>query len=137
MDANPDGFKTQYFYVKLEQAAVPSSDQPKRQTDIPRGGAYWSQDILEAIATYQIDWFLPNMPQRVGVCIPSGCTVEDADTNYKMIYENIGAKFTPQTGAQPSLTEDYFYEGYLQGNEYDGYYDITPDAWTWGQWCYV
>ena len=62
-----------------------------------------------------------------------------------MIYENIGAKFTPQTGAQPSLTEDYFYEGYLQGNEYDEYYNgshlvpynITPDAWTWGQWCYV
>ena len=54
-----------------------------------------------------------------------------------MIYENIGAKFIPQTGAQPSLTEEYFYEGYLQGNEYDGYYNITPDAWTWGQWCYV
>ena len=41
LDAKPGGFKTQYFYVKLEDNGDPSPDQPKRQTDIPRGGAYW------------------------------------------------------------------------------------------------
>ena len=54
-----------------------------------------SQDILEAIETDQIGWFLPNMPQRVGVCIPSGCTVEDADTNYRVEQKNFCVNFLP------------------------------------------
>ena len=76
------------------------------------------------------------MAQRVGMCIPSGCTVEDAATNYVLLYKNIGAWLKPQL-IQLSLTEDYFFEGYLEGNVYDDFYNITPKYWTWGQCLYV
>ena len=85
------------------------------------------------------------MGQKVGVCVPSGCTVADAAINYLKVYKNIGATFTPQTildqyselSQQMSLTEDYFYKEYLEGNENDGFYNITPKHWTWGKWFYV
>ena len=76
------------------------------------------------------------MAQRVGMCVPSGCTVEDAATNYIKLYKNIGAWLHPNVDVQPSLTEDYFFEGYFEGNEFEDT-NITPKYWTWGQWFYV
>ena len=97
----------------------------------------WSQDALERQTSDEIGYFLPSMGQKVGVCVPSGCTVADAAINYLKVYKNIGATFTPQTGSQMSLTEDYFFKEYLEGNENDGFYNITPKHWTWGKWLYV
>ena len=79
------------------------------------------------------------MAQRVGMCVPSGCTVQDAAINYIKVYKNIGAWLSPEFSRSPqlSLTEDYFFEGYFEGNESDGYLNILPKHWTWGQWLYV
>ena len=80
-----DGFKGQYFYVRLNEVAEGEEvvEELSSYTDIPRGGAYWTQDILERLDTTPRSVFIGSMAQRVGGCFPSGCTVEDANLNYR------------------------------------------------------
>ena len=145
-----DYLKGQYYYLKLVFNDTDEESGLLPNTEIPRGGAYWVQDIIENLKKYPqspqilddledfitLSW-LGVLAQRVGMCVPSGCTDSDTLENYRQLYTHISATFEPTTQIQVSVTEDYFYEGYLEGNIHDGFYNILPESWTWGQWLYV
>ena len=116
-------------------------------TTVPRGGGYWIQDIMENLPQYpsflddfedfQSSMWLSRLNQKVGMCVPSGCSAADVFANYKQLYEHINAKLERTLTTEFSLTEDYFYEEYYDGTVMDGYANIRPESWTWGQWTYV
>ena len=115
-------------------------------TTIPRGGGYWIQDIMETLPEYpfflddfddfQSSQWLGRLSQKVGICVPSGCSGADVFENYKQLYAHINAMLE-KTSIEGSLTKDYFYDGYLEGTLADGFNNIKPEFWTWGQCFYV
>ena len=141
-----DYLKGRYYYVKLVYNDTDEESGLLPDTDLPRGGAYWVQDIIENLKKFPpildvLEDFITSvwvggMAQRVGACVPNACTQFDAQENYRQLYAHISATFDG-TAVQVSVTEDYFYEGYLEGNIQDGFENILPEAWTWGQWLYM
>ena len=142
----PD-FKGRYLYAKLVYDDTDVNSGLLPNTTIPRGGGYWVQDIVENLPEYppflddfedfQSSMWLTRLSQKVGMCVPSGCSGLDVFENYRQLYEHINAKLEKTSYTELSLTEDYFYEGYLEGTILDGYENILPASWTWGQWLYV
>ena len=79
----------------------------------------------------------PRLSQRVGMCVPSGCSAADVYGNYAQLYGHINAKLESTNLVRSSLTEDYFYEGYYEGSNLPFDKSILPETWTWGQILYV
>ena len=79
----------------------------------------------------------PRLSQRVGMCVPSGCSAADVYGNYAQLYGHINAKLESTNLVRSSLTEDYFYEGYYEGSNLPFDKNILPETWTWGQSLYV
>ena len=140
------GFKGRYVYAKLvyEYSNVTLKSLPS--TSIPRGGWYWIQDVIENLPKYplldeledfQTSMWLARMSQKVGMCVPSGCSALDVYVSYRKLYEHISGKLEKTTYTEYSLTEDYFFDEYYNGTTWDGNKSLLPEYWTGGQWLYV
>lgn len=92
--------------------------------------------FLDDFDDFQSSQWLGRLSQKVGICVPSGCSGADVFENYKQLYAHINAMLE-KTSIEGSLTKDYFYEGYLEGTLADGFNNIKPEFWTWGQCFYV
>ena len=56
------------------------------------------------------------MNQRVGICVPSGCTLQEIQRNYKEVYKGVGSQLVPRISlpeySQWSCVTDTFVEDF-------------------------
>ena len=56
------------------------------------------------------------MNQRVGICIPSGCTLSEIQRNYREVYEGVSSQLVPRISlpeySQWSCVTDEFVEDF-------------------------
>ncbi len=88
------------------------------RSNLPRGGAYWVQDIWDNTLNKAVAWLYPaGMAPKAGLCVPSGCTYFDVTNNYKELYSEqyLGVDMLPcatkasQAEKRLTLTSQYAY----------------------------
>ena len=65
------------------------------------------------------------MNQRVGICVPSGCSLNEIERNYREVYEGVGSQLVSNIFLQRnkiwSCVTDDFVEEYMSIHNSDEY----------------
>ena len=115
-DQGVEAFTSQYCTMTFSYLGDGEVSENITTKNIPRGGAYWMEDIIANLGSVCVNLSMNNIPlssrlcivsqdknpptwtskmnQRVGICIPSGCTQGDIERNYRDVYETVSSQLT-------------------------------------------
>ncbi len=82
-------FTGKYFYVKMDEYVTSTGSGSKTYVPmpkLPRGGAYWMEDMLSGVGLFWNGFYVGTMGTQLGICVPSGCGIADVASNYEEVY---------------------------------------------------
>ena len=75
------------------------------------------------------------MNQRVGICVPSGCTLREIERNYREVYKNVSSQLVSKISIPDnkrwSCVTDEFVEDYMS------FYNSREYKGQVGKWIYL